>query len=817
MIKITNQCVVSSILAMGAYCSSLSPVTAQIIADPSTGSLVLPNGNIISIQGGTQSGRNLFHSFQEFSVTKGQTAIFANPSQVQNIFSRITGNNPSSILGTLGVAGTANLFFFNPNGIVFGPNSTLAISGSFFGSTARGIIFEDGAKFTTENINNRQALMTVSHPVAFMFKNPGDININGNGHTFSSPFSADGIPSPFAPLMEIEGATATTVIPGGTISLIGNNINFEGGVLRTLNRRIELAAVKKGIVKFEQLNNFDYSRTQSLGNINFSSKSAISSSAFGNSGVNGGITLTAKQINLSDSSLILMQNFSENNLRDISINTHSLNVDNNLVFPNINTGIIVQTLGLGNGGNINISSKEISVVNGANINTTTFSVDGGNININSEKINVNGVSAQNYSSSIGTTAFGFGKGGELSIVTEQLEVLNAGAVITFSFGLGNAGNITINAGSIDLLRNNQDNITPSQLVSFGFAQGNSGNITVNTDQLKIVDGGTLVTGGFAQGNAGNLSINANSLEIKGPNIEVMTLELDDFLSSPERLFSGVIGSGIFLPTTDTPVESLQGQSGNIVINTKDLSISDNGIISNGNLGIGNAGTIQINSENINLNNFSLISSNTNSGNGGDILISTESISLNQGRIESSSEGQATGDGGNIFIEADETLLLRNNSRVASNAFLGNGGNIFISARAILQDSTSEITANSELGIDGQVEIEALENEEQNNISDSISFNNKNNSELISSCLNRPNQVNKFVVRGNGGLPQNPYDGIEQITWLGLDEEVDWSATQGEGVTPSANAIIKTTDGRIIAVYMEADRKETCSFNLKTAS
>ena len=74
-----------------------------------------------SIDGGAVRGQNLFHSFQEFNVDAGRGVYFANPEAVNNIFSRVTGNNVSNILGTLGVDGAANLFLINPNGIVFGP------------------------------------------------------------------------------------------------------------------------------------------------------------------------------------------------------------------------------------------------------------------------------------------------------------------------------------------------------------------------------------------------------------------------------------------------------------------------------------------------------------------------------------------------------------------------------------------------------------------------------------------------------------------------------------------------------------------------
>ncbi|WP_223270146.1 two-partner secretion domain-containing protein, partial [Nostoc sp. 'Peltigera membranacea cyanobiont' 213] len=56
------------------------PSEAQVKHD-----LTLPNntnikveGNKITIEGGTQVGKNLFHSFQDFSLSKGDIAAFNN-------------------------------------------------------------------------------------------------------------------------------------------------------------------------------------------------------------------------------------------------------------------------------------------------------------------------------------------------------------------------------------------------------------------------------------------------------------------------------------------------------------------------------------------------------------------------------------------------------------------------------------------------------------------------------------------------------------------------------------------------------------------
>ncbi len=78
-------------------------------------------------------GANLFHSFREFNVEEGRSAYFTNPAPIENILSRVTGDNPSQILGKLGVLGNANLFLINPNGIIFGQNASLDVRGSFVG------------------------------------------------------------------------------------------------------------------------------------------------------------------------------------------------------------------------------------------------------------------------------------------------------------------------------------------------------------------------------------------------------------------------------------------------------------------------------------------------------------------------------------------------------------------------------------------------------------------------------------------------------------------------------------------------------------
>ncbi|MDX2239679.1 MAG: filamentous hemagglutinin N-terminal domain-containing protein [Leptolyngbyaceae cyanobacterium bins.302] len=148
-------------LLTAIFSSVLSPslAIAQITPDTTLGtepSIVAPNTTINGlpadlIQGGATRGANLFHSFSQFNVSDGQRVYFANPTGIENILSRVTGADPSRILGLLGVNGNANLFFLNPNGIIFGTNSRLDVVGSFVGTTASHFKFSDGSEFSATN------------------------------------------------------------------------------------------------------------------------------------------------------------------------------------------------------------------------------------------------------------------------------------------------------------------------------------------------------------------------------------------------------------------------------------------------------------------------------------------------------------------------------------------------------------------------------------------------------------------------------------------------------------------------------------------
>ncbi|PZV16248.1 MAG: hypothetical protein DCF20_08920, partial [Pseudanabaena sp.] len=146
------------ILSAIASLSIAHSTQAQIATDGTTATQV--NGNAIAPTGnGTVNGGNLYHSFGEFNVPQsgvifntGNSAV--NGADVRNIINRVTGENPSAVLGTIEsrqAFPNANLYLMNPNGIIFGQNARLDIGGSFHATTGTGFGFDSGTFSVDKN------------------------------------------------------------------------------------------------------------------------------------------------------------------------------------------------------------------------------------------------------------------------------------------------------------------------------------------------------------------------------------------------------------------------------------------------------------------------------------------------------------------------------------------------------------------------------------------------------------------------------------------------------------------------------------------
>lgn len=789
---------------------------AQIIPDNTlpTNSFVSDEGQIKKITNGSQIGKNLFHSFKDFSIPTGTTAYFDNNLNVENIISRVTGNSISNIDGVLRANGSANLFLINPRGIIFGSNATLNIGGSFLGSTASSIQFADGSQFSAVNPSN-PPLLTINVPIGLIFESlPGTINVQGNGHSLTPP-------SEFIPVSGFDDITSLRVSSGKTLALVGGDLVLEGGSLTSENGKIELASVKSGLVSLSSIPSssliLGYEFNPEFGNIDLSQKASVvvygvedntielhgnniritdgsiilnqnrgtqtsgkldinalgslellglsQNSQFRSSlisenvgkGKGAELTVSARQIIVSDGGAINTLTYASGAGGKLILTSDNIQVSNVLpINPRFYSNVVTRTFGSGKGGDLSLETKDLFVINGGGIGTVTLASGvGGNITINaSNKVQIADFSLFNpISSNISSFSFDQGSAGNLEVITPELIIEDGGAVGSRTFGIGRGGNVFINADFIKLNGVAPITLSPSVLDASTFSSGDAGNLTINTSNLVIQDGGRVDTTTLASGNAGNLTINAlNSIEVSGTVPGSINPSL---LDSSANILDESLRKLFELPPTPS------GNSGNVTINTRQLNVKNGGQVTVRNDGTGDAGQLQISANLIKLDNKAGITASTQTGNGGNININSQNLSLrNNSNI--SAEAKGIGDGGNIIIESSLILAIPiENSDITANAFEGRGGNINITAQGIFGIESrsrltplSDITASSQLGINGTVQINTLDTQ----IVPTTRFpeNIVQPSQITSTCqANSNTKVSTFVNTGTGGIPYNP--------------------------------------------------------------
>ena len=129
-LKPTMLCVLS---AVAALCAIPSPANAGGVL-PGGGRFVAGNGSIagngttLTIQ---QNSPHAVINWDSFSIGKGNDVTFYNGTGAT--LNRVTGGNPTSILGSL--LATGALYLINPQGIVIGRSGTVSTGGRFVAST----------------------------------------------------------------------------------------------------------------------------------------------------------------------------------------------------------------------------------------------------------------------------------------------------------------------------------------------------------------------------------------------------------------------------------------------------------------------------------------------------------------------------------------------------------------------------------------------------------------------------------------------------------------------------------------------------------
>ncbi|MEW6492543.1 MAG: filamentous hemagglutinin N-terminal domain-containing protein, partial [Cyanobacteriota bacterium] len=176
------------------------------------------------------------------------------------------------------------------------------------------------------------------------------------------------------------------------------------------------------------------------------------------------------------------------------------------------SGIYTGTEGTGDSGNLTVNTPVLLARDGAVVNATTSGAgNGGNLTVNaSELVQVSGTSADGQFLSgvfAAATLGSSGKAGNVMVNTGSLFVWDEAVVSARTAGSGNGGSLTVKASEDVQLSG-----VGSGLLVNAIAGSTAGNLIVETKQMSVSDG-AQVTVSSPQGQAGNMTIQANSLQL----------------------------------------------------------------------------------------------------------------------------------------------------------------------------------------------------------------------------------------------------------------------------------------------------------------
>ncbi|NJR75200.1 MAG: S-layer family protein [Scytonema sp. CRU_2_7] len=849
---------------VGAPCFRLlayNPTIAEIVPDNTlpVNSSVTPKGNTRVIEGGTRRDDNLFHSFKEFSFsvrttdTTGDTAHFNNDLTVRNIITRVTGGLRSDIDGTIKANGTANLFFINPNGIVFGRNASLQIGGSFVASTANSLKFADSTEFSA-TAPQTSPLLTISVPIGLQFgSNPGEI-VN------QSQVSPDGA------VNSISSPVGLQVPSGRTLALVGGHVSLEGGNLTATGGRIELGSLAgDSFVNLREIETgyaLQYKDVLNFGDIELSGGAVVDAS----DSKGDVIQIQGKNVTLTDNSLILSITSQSNTGGNLVINAaESVKLSGGSNIGTVADGegragnVLVRALDsielvgtsngsasivgsqvcvlssdcnsvTGDGGDLMIETSKLLIRDGAAIDASTFGAGrAGNVVVKAtDSIELLGTSPDRQVSSgiFAQVAEGVienaGDAGTLSIDTKRLTVMGGAQISTAARKGGNGGNLTINASDLIQLSGTSPLATasPSDKNRSGIfvsaepeATGHVGNLNITTGLLTIEDGARISADNFGSANReGNATLNVRQLLIQNGG----EVRAGSFASGPGGNLVvnaaesvQIIGKGNIastpVPSTLFTQAQASGKAGNLNITTRSLNVRDGAEVTVSGKDLGPAGNLTIVANDLRLNQGKL-TAETNAGQGANIELQNLDLLLMQNQSQISARAFKDANGGNINIDAAKGFVVAvpgQNNDIIANAFQGNGGEINITTKGIFGieerkatqgNTTNDIDASSEFGFDGTVSINTPDIDPNRGLIqlpvEPV------NVQVAQGCQTTGTQTagkqSSLASTGKGGLAVNPY---EPLSSSNIWEDVPVSTQTGtsrqrESVATVPNKIVE---------------------------
>jgi filamentous hemagglutinin family protein len=697
------------------------------------------------IEGGATRGSNLFHSFERFTIDAGRGVYFANPAGIENILSRVTGNSRSDIFGRLGVLGNANLFLLNPNGIVFGPNADLDITGSFTATTANAIQLGDRGFFSATQ-PQQSSLLAVA-PGALLYNqivaqggrlvNTGnlaagqDLTLAANNLELQGQLRSgrdltleaqdtvrirDSVTAPFVAgagrNLLVQGNQAVDIFalnhPSSGLGSRGNMVlrsaspvggdahYWSGGSFRVENLDTSLgelfSPIDPVIRALGDVAIFGYQggslHILAGGSVNIGT-AIITSADPGEIGVD----FLRETITLSDGTVVAIDGGAQPTL-DVragvapaaigSIPLENPSGVNPFTDFFVNDQLQPSAPGIGaipSRADITVGDVWMTAPNGLVLLTTQYQP---NADLAGGNIFVTGEGLRG----VGIDARGFGGNGADVYLNAQGSIsLNGRSRIDTTSNLGRSGNINLVASEGILLQGERSSSSRPSIRSNMTGLGQGGNITLQADSISLRNA-FIDASSFGQGNAGRISIEAN------------------------RFFTLEDGSDIFNDVANGSSNSNeQSNSGGIFITAASLNLRDSSnifnLVENSRIGFGGGIKIEVNS--LDMSNSSQINAGVlGEGRSGNILIYAENISLrgtidplNSGAFTSINNtlgsilepGNSQGAAGNIHIESSQISLI--GSQITSSSFgQGNAGNITLIANDRISLSEETVISSS---------------------------------------------------------------------------------------------------------------------------
>lgn len=704
-------CCVGSASVLGNLAIASTTVAQNAITpDPTLGaeqSIVVPfDADIDLITGGAVREQNLFHSFVEFHIGEGGGVYFQIPEAgIKNVLSRITGNEPSTILGTLGsfnaagITATPDFYLINPNGILFGPNASLDLPASFLATTAAAIELGNTGLFSATSpgddillsVDPSVLIFATAEPAAII--NQAQQGLPASGFLINGPIS---FPSQVLPDgSRVFQPWGLQVVDGQTLGLVAGNVLLNGSTT-AIGGRVEIGSPQLGPVNLTATPNgflLDYAQTTQFGSLE------LFDSIVNTSGPGGGlIQLQAAHIFTSPQGFFSGLSADTQGVVDgqgILIRaTESVRLDDAAVTAAIAPGAS------GNGGDITVEAPQVSIL-------------GGN-------------------SSLLTRTFGNGRAGDITVITDEFQTLTGAGVLTSTLGPGDGGNLTIIAtGSVEL---SGTFMFAGEEMAGGLSAdirgtGVGGRITVRTPRLTLEEGADI-SARTNDGLAGSIFINAADIALLGGSIRAQTFGAGDAGDITVRTQRLAIFEGTEITTTagfqssgdagaidviasesltvdgagglSTAVLGAAGNGGDLTIQTGDLVLRNGGTVSAEAFTLGRGGNIQITADRIEVSG----SRNNNSSSRSRILTSTASFSGQPaGDLTIATNQLQVANGGAISVDtrgsnaAGDLSILARESIQLTGAFIDETG-------ALVPSRISASTSRGSDGVGGNIDIDA---------------------------------------------------------------------------------------------------------------